>query len=63
MVLLNLICCRNDLYREGQGRLETMDLVDALYAFIEWLDSLGGMFHSISTSVLNNLVPRYLYFD
>ena len=35
---------RGELHRDGQGRLETVDLVEALQAFVEWLDSLGGTF-------------------
>lgn len=32
----------NELYREGEGPLETVDLADALQDFMDWLDDLGG---------------------
>lgn len=32
----------DELYREGEGRLETVDLEEALQTFVGWLDDLGG---------------------
>jgi len=37
----NFYCSRGGLYRHGR-ELECLDLVDALMAFLEWLQSLGG---------------------
>jgi len=33
---------RGTLFREGEGALDTIDLVDALKSFLDWLESLGG---------------------
>ncbi|XP_023332145.1 uncharacterized protein LOC111704223 [Eurytemora carolleeae] len=33
---------RGTLFRQGEGALDTTDLEDALYSFLDWLSSLGG---------------------
>ena len=59
---------RNDLYREGEGPLQTLDLEDALQDFIVWLDSLGGRFDYFPSRIrihfqlnLDQIIIRYLY--